>query len=59
MTMTQLTDTPLQAPMATPVDEFDLDVAFIESGEEIDKLIHMTDDGCGSSCQSACSNSCR
>lgn len=43
---------------ADPVTEWDLDVSFIESGDDIDKLIYMTDDNCGSTCQSACT-SCR
>jgi FxLD family lantipeptide len=55
-----LTDTaePPQAQPATALAEWDLDVSFIESGDDIDKLIYMTDDGCGQTCQSAC-NSCR
>lgn len=38
--------------------EWDLDVSFLEAGEDIDKLIYMTGDGCGTTCQSAC-NTCR
>jgi FxLD family lantipeptide len=40
------------------LDEWDLDVTIIESGPEADRLIRMTDDGCTSSCQSACATSC-
>jgi FxLD family lantipeptide len=39
-------------------DDWDLDVTIIESGPEADRLIRMTDDGCTSSCQSACATSC-
>ena len=47
---------PATAP-AEPVDEFDLDIRFFESGSGLDDIIRMTDDGCGSTCESAC-NSC-
>ena len=39
-------------------DDFDLDVAFVEVGSSVEKLIYMTDDGCGTTCQSACSTTC-
>ncbi|MFI0484344.1 FxLD family lanthipeptide [Actinomadura sp. 9N215] len=39
-------------------DQFELDITIIESGPEADQLIRMTDDGCGSTCQSACSTTC-
>ncbi|GLZ16064.1 hypothetical protein Acsp04_62990 [Actinomadura sp. NBRC 104425] len=48
-------------PAAIPeadLDEWDLDVSIVESGPSADKLIRMTDDGCGSTCQSACSTTC-
>ena len=38
--------------------EWDLDVSIVESGPAADKLIQMTDDGCGTTCQSACSTTC-
>ncbi|MEU8178848.1 FxLD family lanthipeptide [Microbispora hainanensis] len=38
--------------------EWDLDVSIVESGPAADKLIRMTDDGCGTTCQSACSTTC-
>lgn len=43
----------------TPVsDVFDLDVQ-IHQGPELDAgLWSMTNDGCGKTCQSACTNSC-
>jgi FxLD family lantipeptide len=37
--------------------EFDLDISIVESGPVIDELIRLTDDNCGSTCESAC-NSC-
>ncbi|MGH8902521.1 MAG: FxLD family lanthipeptide [Egibacteraceae bacterium] len=43
---------------AIPADsEFDLDVSIVESGPVIAELMRSTDDGCGSTCESACSNS--
>lgn len=39
-------------------DDWELDVTFIECGESVDKLIYMTNDGCGKTCQSACSTTC-
>ena len=38
-------------------DDFDLDVTVVEGGVSIADLLRMTDDGCGTTCQSAC-NSC-
>jgi FxLD family lantipeptide len=35
----------------------DLDITFVEAGDAVEHIIKMTDDGCGSTCQSAC-NSC-
>ena len=51
------------APSATgheaeAFDGWDLDVSIVESGPEADRLIQMTDDGCGKTCQSACSTTC-
>ncbi|KPM50648.1 hypothetical protein CcI49_35910 [Frankia sp. CcI49] len=37
---------------------WDLDVSIVESGPAADRLIRMTDDGCGTTCQSACSTTC-
>lgn len=39
-------------------DDWTLDVTFVEAGPTVDKLIYMTNDGCGSTCQSACSTTC-
>jgi FxLD family lantipeptide len=38
-------------------DDWDLDVTIVEGGLAADQLIRMTDDGCNSTCQTAC-NSC-
>jgi FxLD family lantipeptide len=38
--------------------DFDLDVRIIESGPVVPDLTRSTDDGCGSTCGSACT-SCR
>lgn len=38
-------------------DPFDLDIRFIECGPDADTVIAMTDDGCGSTCPSACTTS--
>ncbi|MEU2720175.1 FxLD family lanthipeptide [Streptomyces smyrnaeus] len=40
------------------VDGWDLDVSIVESGPEADRLIQMTDDGCGQTCESACQSTC-
>nr|WP_308129599.1 FxLD family lanthipeptide [Actinoplanes polyasparticus] len=34
----------------------DLDITFIEAGGTVDHIIKMTNDGCGSTCQSACTS---
>jgi FxLD family lantipeptide len=51
------TDTATQTGAVDPDAEFDLDIRIFESGVGLDEIIRMTDDGCGSTCQSAC-NSC-
>lgn len=37
-------------------DEFDLDIRIFESGVGLDEIIRMTDDNCGTTCQSACTS---
>lgn len=37
--------------------DFDLDITVIEDGSTVDNLLRLTDDNCGTTCQSAC-NSC-
>ena len=39
------------------LDDWDLDVTIVEGGPAADQLIRMTDDGCNSTCATAC-NSC-
>jgi len=39
-------------------DDWDLDITVVESGPAAEALIRMTDDGCGSTCQSACFSTC-
>ncbi|MFI1825403.1 FxLD family lanthipeptide [Streptomyces sp. NPDC020412] len=39
-------------------EDWDLDISIVESGPEADRLIRMTDDGCGVTCESACSTTC-
>ncbi|MDP9792523.1 FxLD family lantipeptide [Catenuloplanes nepalensis] len=39
-----------------PADEFDLDIEFIEAGDTVERIIQMTEDGCGSTCASACTS---
>jgi FxLD family lantipeptide len=65
MTSTLLTDTtdPTQTEPATAptqCDGWDLDVSFLEQGAgDLDTLIYMTNDGCGQTCQTACTGTCR
>ncbi|MBE1463918.1 FxLD family lanthipeptide [Kibdelosporangium phytohabitans] len=53
--MTIQLDTP--TPAAAPDTDFDLDISIVASGPVVADLMRNTDDNCGSSCQSACSNS--
>lgn len=56
--MTILMDQGATMPTAPATDaEFDLDVSIVESGSVITELMRLTDDNCGSTCESAC-NSC-
>ena len=62
MTTTQLM--PAQTGTAAPTPEtgdpdltdFDLDVSFVEVGDTVKDLIYMTNDNCGSTCESACTS---
>lgn len=49
----------LHDPAGLQPDDWDLDVSIIEAGPEADRLIRMTDDGCTSTCYSACSGTCQ
>ncbi|MFD5134009.1 FxLD family lanthipeptide [Streptomyces olindensis] len=54
----------MERPVAQPVavqgasglDDFELDITIVEGGPAADQLIRLTNDGCGSSCQSACTS---
>lgn len=37
-------------------DDWDLDISIVESGPAADQLIRMTDDGCNSTCGTACTS---
>lgn len=52
-------DTAASRPDGAEIDSdpFDLDISFIENGPNADTVIAMTDDGCGSTCPSACTTS--
>jgi len=47
-----------QVPRGAEAEEWDFDVSIIESGPAADQLIRLTNDGCGTTCQSACSPTC-
>ncbi|MFD4554866.1 FxLD family lanthipeptide [Streptomyces sp. NPDC058469] len=42
--------------LEAPVDDFELDVAIVEGGPAADQLIRMTNDGCNSTCGTACTS---
>lgn len=46
----------LDKPCETGLEEWDLDVTIVESGPAADQLIRMTDDGCNSTCATACTS---
>lgn len=57
----QAQTTPADQPQ--PLEEqgfgdWDLDITIVECGPAADRLIYMTDDNCGQTCQSACSGTC-
>lgn len=47
---------PMQGPEEVDFGEWDLDVSVVESGPAADQLIRMTDDGCNSTCATACTS---
>ncbi|MBA5224566.1 FxLD family lanthipeptide [Streptomyces griseoaurantiacus] len=56
--MTVQTERPA-APTQSPTQrddaaDFDLDITIVESGPAADQLIRLTNDGCNSTCASAC-----
>lgn len=38
------------------LDDFDLDIEFIEAGGTVEHIIRMTQDNCGTTCESACTS---
>ena len=47
-----------QDPTGAAGEQFDLDVSFLEAGGTVKDLIFMTNDSCGTTCESACSPTC-
>jgi FxLD family lantipeptide len=48
----------LPEPEEPEPGDWDLDITIVESGPAADQLIRLTDDGCNSTCATACT-SCR
>jgi FxLD family lantipeptide len=46
----------IEEPQELELDDWDLDVTIVESGPAADQLIRMTDDGCNSTCATACTS---
>ncbi len=46
----------LESASADIPDDWELDVTIVESGPAADQLIRMTDDGCNSTCGTACTS---
>lgn len=42
--------------IAATETDFDLDIEFIEAGTSVEHIIKMTEDNCGSTCESACTS---
>lgn len=38
------------------LDDVDLDIEFIEAGGTVEHIITMTEDNCGTTCESACTS---
>ncbi|MFF7838795.1 FxLD family lanthipeptide [Streptomyces ossamyceticus] len=59
-----MTAVQVERPVAQPVavqgasgqDDFELDITIVEGGPAADQLIRLTNDGCGSTCASACTS---
>jgi FxLD family lantipeptide len=49
-------DQPGQSIKDVGFEEWDLDISIVESGPSADRLIRMTDDGCNSTCATACTS---
>lgn len=58
--MTVQLERPVAHPVAKQQDpgqrDFDLDITIVEGGPAADQLIRLTNDGCGSTCASACTS---
>lgn len=48
--------TPINSEQSLDEAFADLDIEIVESGPAADKLFRATDDGCGATCQSACTS---
>lgn len=46
----------LESASADLLDDWELDITIVESGPAADRLIRMTDDGCNSTCGTACTS---
>ncbi|GAB3175916.1 hypothetical protein GCM10027059_49990 [Myceligenerans halotolerans] len=51
-------DTAFGLPQVPPAAEggFDLDITVIESGPDVEDLFSLTNDNCGTTCESACTS---
>jgi FxLD family lantipeptide len=54
--MSAKTDAPASPEAGEDLTDFVLDVSFVEVGDTVKDLIYMTNDGCGSTCQSGCTS---
>lgn len=43
---------------STSEHEFDLDITIFETDAGLAELMRLTDDGCGSTCETACGTTC-
>jgi FxLD family lantipeptide len=56
MTIQLATPTQPATGIGHTLDDFDLDIEFIETGGTVEHIIKMTEDSCGSTCESACTS---
>jgi FxLD family lantipeptide len=54
--MTQLATVQPDIIEGATLDDFDLDIEFIEAGGTVEHIIKMTQDNCGTTCESACTS---
>lgn len=50
------TDAPRPQTSKQDLTDFELDISFVEVGDTVKDLIYMTNDNCGSTCESACTS---